>query len=690
MENLEQKFNHFTDIKILDSSLPTQEELNKGLEAEVVKYIDDAILKCKQAKQNCNGYDLTKKIELVEKADRLEHHDSIRKKPAYRSKIYLGWIKQAHISTTAYLIAMMLSGEWFNLMGKTPEDKKNAEYMSKVIKYLFETNYNFRKVLVQGLYQCVKKGATCIKGFWQIIYSYVYNYEEVFEDKFNPATGQIEKVSQGFKQKKERITQYNDVELEYVDINDFYIWPVSGNFKRVTKIQCTKTKFSELKRQESKYINLDKLEQELGNKNTIEESDIELRECWIHSAYINNREINNVIFTIANAKHVIEVKPFPYDYGIDSFLYTVFEPIEGSLFGKGLCFDATDLQDAANLFINMIADACKIGTYPQTIVPTDTDPTHFASRPGGLIPWPKELFDKGIFPQTLRIDLNNIPLTFETVLHIKKEFEAATVSELLKGIRPQKDETATRDVLVQQGSENKLTIAADNFNEEILKPLLQLIYALYRQRVRLEKTILQSKSEEKPEILLRIAKICLDHTKKQLLPVMDEETDQPKQEPEVDPNTGLQIIDPATNQPIMKTIYEEQDIEKSDEEMLEELGDLVPLERIDISINGYKTNSQKQRRLQNYLTLFEGISSFANQKTIKKIKQDNIVKDLMLTLDLDSDDCVLSDDEYIENEMKEIEETIYLEAYKAIQVAKHPALAQPPVVSNVNGDVPNE
>lgn len=671
MKNTE-KYTNFTDVKILDSSLPT---LDDKLEAALVAYANDVITKSKAARENCNGYNLIKKMELVEKADRLDHHESIKKKPAYRSKIYLGWIKQAHISTVAFLISMMLSGEWFAIMGQTPEDRKNAEYMSKVVRYLFETNYNFRKVLIQALYQCVKRGMTCIKGFWQIIHSYVHEYEEVFEDVLNPITNEMQKVSKGFKQVKKRVTEYNDVEIEYVDINDFHFWPVTGNFKRSTKIQTSQVKFSDLERQKNRYENLDKLEETLtADKNNLQEADIELRECWIKSAHINGQEVNNVIATIAAGKHVIELKAMPYDYGFDSFMYTVFEPIEGSLLGKGLCFDATDLQDAANLFINMIADSCKIGTYPQTIFPKEEDPSNFVSRPGGLIPWPKEMFEKGIFPRAMELNLQGIPLTFETVSKLKQEFEAATVSELLKGIRPEKDETATRDMLVQNGSENKLTISAENFNEEVLKQLVQMILALYRQRSVLERQIMQSKPEEKPETLLKIARISLDHTKEVKMPVVDPETKLPKQMPVSDPQTGLAVIDPQTQLPRMETVMETKEINKTDEELLEELGDLVPLERIDISISGYKTNSKKAKKLQNMNFAMEGLSKFADDNTKKRIRQDNFAKDLFMCLDMDADTMFFTEDESLKDQQKKIDDVIFLEAYKAMEIAKHPEL----------------
>ena len=679
-----EKYTNFTDVKILDSSLP---EFTTELESALVSYVDDIIQQSSNDRKNCNGYDLTKKMELVEKADRLEHHDSIRKKPAYRSKIYLGWIKQAHLSTVAFLVAMMLSGEWFGITGQTPEDRKNAEYMSKVIKYLFETNYNFRKVILQALYQLVKRGMTCIKGFWQVIYSYVHDYEEVFEEKYNPLAGQNEKVSKGFKQVKKRVTEYNDVEIEYVDINDFHFWPTKGNFKRSSKVDCSKVKYSDLLRQKDKYMNLDSLETSLSGKNNIKETDIDLRECWINSAFINEQEINNVIVVIANGKHVIELKPQPYDYGFDPFMFSVFEPIEGSLLGKGLCFDATDLQDAANLFINMIADACKISTYPQTIIPKNEDPANFVSRPGGLIPWPETLWEKGYFPRALELNLQGIPLTFETVQSIKQEFEAATVSEMLKGVRPDKDETATRDMLVQRGSENKLTIAAENFNEEILKQLLQMIYALYRQRTLLEKTLVEAKKEEKPETLLKIAKLSLDHIKEESFPVIDPTTGVAKQKPIIDPKTGLERVNPVSGQPLMEVVTEVKEVYKSDEELLSELGELVPLEKIDISIVGYKTNSKKAEKMRNISILLENIAKFASQKTQKRINQEDIVAELFLDLDLDADATFYTDEEYLRNEQKEIEDLLFLEAFKAREFQKYPELLPPP--QNNGGNNPN-
>jgi len=634
-----QNYDNFIDIQIQgESGLP---QMDDTLERGIIKLAQDVQNKHAEALKDCNGLNLSEKMEEVERADRLEHCAAIKNKPKYRSKIFLGWTNQAHLSTVVFMYAMMMSGQWKSLTGNTPEDKKNAEYMSKVINYKFDTDYHFRKVLIQTLVQFVKRGMTCCKGFWQVIKSYVYNYDPI-ED----AAGNIT----GFQAKKGIVNRFNDVQLEYVDIKKFSFYPIDGRFSDAIKVQeCKEKKYTELKHNYEQFPNryvpgsIDKLQQgNSGTKNNLEEKGIKITEVWIPLAYIEGKELANVVCVIANNKTVIEYKPYPYDYGIEPYMYSVFETIEGSLFGKGLCFSSTTIQSAANTYINLIFDILKVAANPMSIVPQSMADVPIVSRPAGKIPWPDELLKLGLGPKPFMQDASKIPALMQSLQLLKSEFEASTVPDFIRGVRPQKDETATRDVLVQQGGENKLNNAADNFNEEILKMLIQLIYILYKQR-----------SEIDPEVKIKMAKICLDHTKMVTMPKFDDLT----MEPEINPETGMPVM-------------EEVQVEKSDEELLDEFGKILPLERVDVKVSGYNTNIKKQQKLQNYKVFMDMLKNFADEGDLRHINHKNIIDEIMLMLDIDPADAWYSEDEAVNNAMKNIVESLQLEVFKVITQQK--------------------
>lgn len=635
---METKSEHFEDIKILNSSLPT---LDEQMKSNLRDYIKDVYAKSERARKNCNGIDILSKIQEVEQADRLEHKAFIANLEKWRSKVYLGWIKQAHIATSAYLISNILSGQFFSLTGRTREDRENAEKMTKVIKYLFDTNFNFKKVLCQSIVQMVKKGNTVVKGFWQVIKTYLHDYEEKFEERVNPLTGNVERISIGFEQIKKGVKTYNDVQIEYIDFNDFQFYPVTGDFNLATKIHRKQITYEELLQQKDRYINLEELEnyRQTHRDNDTKSDKIELKETWITNAYINGIQLSNAIVTLANDEYIIEYRAMPIDYGLSPFLFAPFDSIEGTNLGRGLCFDALPLQYFANFLVNILMDAQKIGTFSATVIPDDEDVNKFVSRPNAIIQYSKHLFEKGLLPQQFRQDLSNLPFTFDSLQIVKNEFEAMTVPEFIKGVRPNRDETATRDTLVAQGGETRLSLAAENFNELLLKSLIQLIYALYRQRALLD-----------PEIKLKIARIALPCTKTIQIRKLNE--------------LGNDILDENNN-----PTFEEIEVEKTEEELLAELSDIIPMDKVNVTVDGYKTNVSKQKTFQNTKELLQ-LLPMATEDVQAKINQLGILENILLSLDLNSDTFIFDEDGKKENIIKQIQEAATLEIFKMQENAK--------------------
>lgn len=621
----------FQDLKILSDFLP---ELTDKFKEDLKDYVLDVWTSSVNARHSCGGYDLSAKIKEVMQADNLEHQPFIKNLPKWQSRVYLGWVKQAHISTIAYLISNLLSGDFFSLTGRTQEDKENADKMTKVIKYLFDTDYNFRKTLYQAICQFVKKGNTVIRGFWQVIKTYLSDYEEVYEESINEL-GEVTQKVIGFKRVKNETNICDDVAIEYVDFDDFQFYPITGDYKLATKVHRTEKTYAELLQQKDKYINLEEIEyfQNSYKDNDVNTKKIELKTAHIVNAYIDDIQLSNAIVTIADDKYVIEYRPMPVDYGLNQYLFAPFETIEGTNLGKGLCFDALPIQYMANLFINMLLDAQKIGTFSSLVIPDDEDERKFVARPNAIIKYARNNFEKGMMPFSLHPDLSNLPFNFESIQLLKGEFEAMTIPEFIKGVRPERQETATRDTLVQQGGENRLGLAAENFNELLLRPLIQLIYTLYRQRSQLDNSV-----------RLKIARIACPCTKTVEIPVMDE-----------------------TGRPTEKT--EEIEIQKSDEELLADLGEIIPMDKVDVSIDGYKTNINKQKMLQNIQALCQMLP-MASDEIKQKINQEGILDTTILTLDLDGDDFVFSDDEAKENAQKAIKEAAELEIFKMQEQSK--------------------
>ncbi|MEA3272432.1 MAG: hypothetical protein U9P90_02085 [Patescibacteria group bacterium] len=656
----DKQFEHFTDLKILNTQLP---KLDDELENAIVKFINNCVANSQNLRANCKGHNITDKCEKIDKADRLEHEDYIKNKPVYRSKVFLPWINQAHLSIVAYMAAMIFTGNFFQFIGRTPEDDEHAERITNIISYLFETDYNFRKVLVHALYQCAKRGNTCIKGFWEKIISYEYKYREQLQQSIDPVTGQITSYT-ALEQIKEEIVKYNDIRIEFIDIDDFHFYPChAGAFKNATHVHREEKSFSELNNRKDIfgkkfYINLEKLNID-KEQDDIEQTPIEIKTAFIPEIYHKGKKLNNIMVVTAQNEHIIRFQPYPYDYGLSPYMWTTLNNIEGYDLGLGLCFNAIGLQNSGNLLFNLLIDAMKQGVNPMMLIPNEESLPNelFTSRPGGIIPYPTDLLRQNVKPEPYSLDLTKIPLTFETVFLIKKEFENETIPEMVKGIRPQKDETATRDILVQQGGENKLTIPADNYNEELLKSLLIFCYVLYRQR-----------SEVDPDVKIKLAKICIDHTKK---------VEQIFHLPVTDPITGEFLTDDFGS-PITEPQIQEIDIEKTEEEILQEFGNLPSFEKIDISVKGYRSNIKKQQMIRNLQVLFSELRNFASDELKLKIDDEQILQNLFSYLDFDTDNLLLSDDEAMQKQIKQIENVISLEVFKQMKMQESGLIPQIP------------
>jgi len=607
------------DKQVLNSGLPV---ITDNIKDELVKYVATCWDKSIEARKSCNKKDLTEKIARVLRADRCEHPEHIKKKPKDRTKVYLPWVRKAHLVCAAYLRKMLLSGSWKQLEGKTEEDQKSADYLTKKIDYLFEKNPNFQKALYDMFSQFTKKGMTVGKVYWKTITTYQWKYS-------------IDELGQQL-QNKVPVNLYNDIALDYVDIDDFQAYPTWGDFREATKIHRTKKKYIDLLANKQNYLpgSLERLESKYNQyDNSMQQSDIEVKECWIHKAVVSGQAIDNCIITIADDV-LLSIVANPYDYGICPFLWSGFNYEDGSMLATGLCYEAIDLQELGNLTQNMIVDGGKKVVYPVMFTPASLRVDGYTTTPGGFWPVPDQLFEKNMLPRPVEYNLSGLTLTYETLAQIKAQFDAMTVPDILKGIRPERDETATRDMLVSESAQDNMNLPASNINNDILKPLIQFIYVITRQHIQTDM-----------DARLQLAQLVLESTEKIQQPKLDQ--------------FGEYVLNDQ-GQPIT----EEIEVLKEDDALLAELGDLIPLERINITINGYETNYKKLEKLKNIQTMEGMVANFASPEISEILNQESLLRDVLQLLELNVESLLKTKEEVFKAKVDQLQEDLRFELIK--------------------------
>ena len=398
----------------------------------------------------------------------------------------------AHIKSTT----MPKDDQIFTINGRENDDDDGALVMQEYLEYRFEEN-RFPDQLGAALDQLAKKNHTCMKVYWRE--DVVISHE--WQQNVDPLTGQpfmakrpVEKVG------------FNNVWIDVIDINNFVMYPIYGDFNKTTRIHESYQFYEDLIAtseakpgvyfnlneitldDENKTINPGRKEENYENQNSQRHKGLNIKEAWIHRIKIKDKVYRNYVATIVNDKTLIRFAPNPYLDGRSPFVWMCTEPDNDCLYGYGLLSKGLDLLYAANEMFNDHLNAMAIyRNQPHKFWDDGIfNPSNVICRPGAMIEMTQESVTAGnVMP--LIPNLAPQQQTLVDIETLKREFEAVTVPAVVKGIiETQRQNTATEISHAQNNSSGKMHIDAFEINQKILKPALELSYMLIYDRIHID------------------------------------------------------------------------------------------------------------------------------------------------------------------------------------------------------------
>ncbi len=516
----------------------------------------------------------------------------------WQSNLVLPWAYDAVESAFAHLHNTMIprNDDVFTLEGRTQEDHPGADTMGTYMEAALD-RIRYSDRVGKGLRQLLRKNHTCAKVY----------FKKDIEVGYDPATDSF----------NERTT-YNNVWIDIIDIEDFVFWPIYGDINKTTRIHTTYRFLEELhdaaSMDKTLYFNLDKLTDD-DNKpatsaallNPKDEKErkregIKLKEAWIHRVKIDGVVYHNIVATVANDKWLIRFKRNKYSDGGCPLIWIPLMPEGNCNYGYGLISKGIPVLKAANFLFNQRLNEIILKMYGSWKYWDDGvfNPYNMISRPGALIEMSgPESVAANLMP--LNPGLEQIQLAYAEVNELKAEFESVTVPKVVKGLIEAGDRTATEISGVQNNASGKLHTMAFHINENWLKPLFERVYAiLYSELVR-----------GNEELKLDVAR-----TTQPAVDVIDvDDMGQPLPQPQV--------------------------VQKSEQQLISELPQFLPLPEIDIQVVGYQNMLRKQETLQN-MDIYA--TKMAESPAGQYLKWDGIAEIGAESLDIDKSRVVLDEE----------------------------------------------
>lgn len=532
-----------TDVKPLKLS---QEQQDK-----VVKYIKETFGKGKRARQKYEDH-----WQACEDAYECEPPPLLDDELDWKNNSVLPWAYDAVESWHAHMHQTMLPREdrIFNIRGVTREDDPGAEVMEKYLDHIID-KIDFHTTFGKILKHIGKKNHSAVKVYWQKKYRTYHRTDEL-----NGRQAKLE----------EQKLIFNAPKVDTIDLPDFVMYPIYGELEETTVIHETYKYYQDLvdaqKMSGAPYFNLDQISaddeaehQQVNsfledNEKKQKEYGLKIKEAWVHRIQIDGQTYKNYIATVVNDKWLIRFEPNPFEDGRCPFYFMSLKP-DGlrSLYGYGLLSKGLDLLHKASQMFNQKADELEIKLHPPNIYYNDGvfNPYNVISRPGAQIEVSQDGFERGnIRPLFERVD--HLNLAYSEIAELKAEFESVTVPKVVKGMIETGDRTATEISNVQNNSSGKMHIEAHTVNK-LLKWVIEQIYTLIYERV----------MQGDKDLIKDIARITQESTAT-----------------EVNPETGEETVVPRT-----------------DEEMVEDLPEVLPLPEVDIKVVGYQNWVRKQETL---------------------------------------------------------------------------------------------
>ena len=353
------------------------------------------------------------------------------------------------------------------------------EYQLDTMKLYLKIQDLIRDVLIYGTGIC--------KIYWQ------KKVRKQYENKssYDP----IEKIVKLFRKTK-NVVEYDDPALEHIDIFDFFIEPEATSIESAQYVIDRKIKsIKELEKlAEGKiYSNIDKVKktaninekpakdrlQEIGkinNESSGNSDEVELLEYW---------EDDRVV-TIANQAVIIRDEKNPYYHNRKPFIAVHDIKVSKEFYGIGEVEITKDLQEEINSNRNRNQDNQNISLNLMWLVPKSekVNEEELISRPGGII---HTVTAGGIKPVQFP---NFAARAYEEQSWLDKEFQDVTgVYDYARGKSPERQETATGIVALQEVANKRFQLKINNFSEELLVPLADFMIKLNQQFLSKDKVI---------------------------------------------------------------------------------------------------------------------------------------------------------------------------------------------------------
>lgn len=562
--------------------------------------------------------------ERAEKAYHCEMEPINSPEMEWASNGCLPWVYDAVESAVAHIhnTTIPKNDKVFTISGRTDEDHKGAEIMEKYMSYCFERN-RYPEQLGKAFHQLYRKNHTCLKVYWKTEETTAYKWvtEPVIDpftgqQQFNPETGAMQEVR---RKQPETIKTFNNVWIDVVPIEQFVMYPISGELNQTTRIHKTHRFYEDLmaSAEQTNYFNLEDIKLDDEGKTDTERPDLdttsmthetlpkgmtsglEIKEAWIHRLKIGDKVYRNYVATIVNDKTLIRFQPSPYPDGTSPFVFMALKPDGENLYGYGLCSKGLDILDKANRLWNAKSDGVSLAQHPPHKYYDDGifDPNNVVARPGAMIPMSgPESVAGNLIP--VMSDLSGLQLSYTEIGELKAEFESVTVPKVVKGmIETGHDATATEIQNVQNNSSGKMHVDAFNINDKLIKPTVSSQYQLVYER--------QGWDDEVRQDIQTVT--------------------QPKDE---------------------------------NGNFINELP-LLPLPNVDIKVVGYQNTIRKQEMLQN---IGQIIPQLSESPAGKYLNWENISEDIANLADLDSERLFVD-----EEKRKEMDDKAEAQQQEAIQ-----------------------
>lgn len=432
---------------------------------------------------------------------------------SWMSNICLPWAYDASDSWYAHIHQTTIpkNDQIFTISGRTDEDHPGADMMQKYLEYRFDRNHYARQ-LGRAYKDLSIKNHTCLKVYWREDITVEYNWvdEPVMGLVPHPETSELVpgQVGTNKVRKPQERQLFNNVWVDVVDLDNFVMHPIRGDFEKTTKIHETYKYYEDLKASaetgESNYFNLDEitLDDEKENSNPVRYEEktgdkrhpagLNIKEAWIHRVKIGDKVYRNYIATIVNGKTLIRFQPFPPGCPKSPFVFMALRPDGDCFYGFGLNSKGLGILETVNKKYNGWVDEGQLTQHQAHKYYNDGvfNPNNVIRRPGAMV----ELTQQGVQDNLIPLIDNLAPQQqiMQDLAALKIEFEQVTVPKVVKGmIDTGNDHTATEISQAQNNSNGKMHIDAYNINDFLIKPVIELTYQAIYDRMQFDESITQ-------------------------------------------------------------------------------------------------------------------------------------------------------------------------------------------------------